>query len=266
MVNLPSGQYFGSSFNMVENDLLKLCITKHGKETTIEKHHHENTYLSILFSGSYIEEGNGITQHITAGEALLRPRGYEHQNYFQETEGSCFNVEFKSGWYELEHAQMQRQNQNLQKFKASNYPSLYQLILGLKNGEETDLVFEQVYDWYLDFIAPKAVKQDKQWIKEVVALLNDELDQFHSLENLASRVKVHPVYLSRAFKKFRGCTLSEFQIRLKIDRALYLLLNSSKCISTISFETGFYDDPHFIRSFKSVYGVSPHRFRNTLKG
>lgn len=263
-MNLASGQYFGNSLNAVENDLLKLCITKHGKETSIEKHHHENTYLSVLFSGSYIEDGDGITQCISAGDALFRPKGYEHKNSFIKTHGICFNIEFKPKWFNLQHHK--QDDVRLRKFKASKYPALYKLLLDVKYGEDTNTVFEYVYDWYSDFTASKQITGSKQWVNEVIAALNDEIGEFHSLESLAHNVNVHPVYLSRAFKIQQGCTVGEFQLRLKIDRALDLLLNSSKCISAISFETGFYDDSHFIRSFKSVYGVPPHRFRNILRG
>ncbi|MEX0312569.1 MAG: helix-turn-helix domain-containing protein [Allomuricauda sp.] len=266
MLNLPSGEYFGNSLKTAENNLLKLCITTHNEQTNIEKHYHENPYLSVLYSGSYIEEGDGKTQHISAGEALFRPKGYEHQNYFHETEGICFNIEFKPDWYEVESGYIENQKLSLQKFKASRYPVIYKSLLNLKRGEKTDLVFEQIYHWYSDFVTSKDVKQNIKWVKDVITILNDEIDQFHSLGDLAGAVNVHPVYLSRAFKKYQGCTLSEFQIRLKIERALGLLLSSSKCISAISFETGFYDDSHFIRSFKSIYGVPPYKFRSILRG
>lgn len=265
MINLAQGQYFGSSSNAVENDFLKLCITSHGKETSIEQHHHENTYLSVLFSGSYLEEGNGNTQSISAGEALLRPKGYQHKNSFQETNGICFNVEFKPDWFKLEHHK-RTENLGLQKFRASRYPSLFKLLLNLKYGKTTDSDFEYVYDWYSDFNALKPLSGNKKWVKDIITILNDEIHQFHSLEDLGYYVSVHPVYLARAFKASQGYTIGEFQLQLKIDKALELLLNSSKCISSISFETGFYDDSHFIRNFKSVYGVPPSKFRKLVRG
>lgn len=264
MVNLAPGEYFGNSLNTAENDYLKLCVTRYGKDINVEKHNHENTYLSLLFSGTYLEESNGNKQRVMAGDALLRPNGYEHQNYFDESDGTCFNIEFKKDWFKSTDQGKGFENKGLKKFKASNYPSLYKLLLSLRYNNNIESSFEYVYHWYSAFFPEKDEKVNRDWVKQVVAIINDEVGRFHSLDNLANRVYVHPVYLARAFKEQQGFTIGEYQLKVKVEKALDLLLNSSKCISSISFETGFYDDSHFIRSFKSVYGIPPNKFRKSL--
>ena len=76
---------------------------------------------------------------------------------------------------------------------------------------------------------------------------------------------VHPTYLTRAFKEKNGLTIGEFQIQSKLSNAINLLLNTSLSIGEISHKNEFYDDAHLTRSFKSVYRVSPHQFRLTVK-
>ena len=102
-------------------------------------------------------------------------------------------------------------------------------------------------------------------VKLVKKILDDELEMFHSLKSLADRTFVSPVYLSRSFKVCIGITISKYQLKTKLVNARYLLLHTSNSIKDISYINGFYDDSHFIRSFKNEFGVSPNKFRNHFK-
>jgi len=103
------------------------------------------------------------------------------------------------------------------------------------------------------------------WINKITQILENELDCFHSIQSLSERVYVHPMYLIRAFKERIGITIGEYQLKMKIENSVSLLMNTSLSISDISYRNGFYDDAHFIRTFKSVYSTSPHQFRLSMK-
>nr|WP_299381906.1 helix-turn-helix transcriptional regulator [Allomuricauda sp.] len=264
MKSLASGEYFGTTLNSMENDHVKLCITTYDKETHIESHHHENAYLSLLFAGSYWERNAHATQRIEAGEVLFRPHGYDHQNSFEAVEGKCFNIEFKPNWFEIKGNALP--SHLLQsKIKANGHPSLYKLLYHLKTGSiHMDVALEYIYDWYGGISVQKPLVGNVRWVKDVTSILQDELSKFHSLQSLSERVFVHPVYLARAFKEKKGRTIGEYQLEIKMNRALQLLLRQNKSVGEVAFETGFYDDSHFIRSFKSYYGLPPSKFKKTL--
>ncbi|SHG34100.1 helix-turn-helix domain-containing protein [Flagellimonas flava] len=266
MINLSSGEYFGNSLDVLENDDIKLCITEYSEEDDIGVHDHQNAYLSLLFSGSYLEQSSNTVQRVEAGEALFRPQGYKHKNTFETVHGKCFNIEFKPSWFNLKGS-TQIPLTSLKKFKVVGHPSLYKLLVLLKKGvHDMDLATEYVYDWYGGLAHEYFPKADLRWIKAITIIVNDEKEVFHSLQSLSERVYVHPVYLARAFKKRMGCTIGEYQLQVKMDHAMKQLLKDSKTIGEISFETGFYDDPHFIRSFKSYYGLPPSQFKKTITG
>ena len=70
--------------------------------------------------------------------------------------------------------------------------------------------------------------------------------------------------VSRALHLFRresGMSLSSWITRQRIDYARYLLKNTSRSMADIASECGFFDQSHFTRTFKSVEGVPPLRFR-----
>lgn len=264
MLNLATGEYFGNSTKTLENEYLKLCITNYVPETVIAPHNHENPYLSLLVNGSYLEEGEVITQTIAPGEVLYRPKGYGHRNCFEQNDGTCFNIEFKPDWFNHLTKLPTNGKDKPIKFNAARYPFFYKLFLQLKHNTSHEVIFDEVYDFYAAFAVSAPQKTMQAWMKDVYAIIQDEIDRFHSLNELSNRVYVHPVYLSRAFKMYSGHTLKEFQMKTKIERAIHLLLNTSKNVSSISFELGFYDDSHFIRSFKSIYGIPPAKFKRDI--
>jgi AraC-like DNA-binding protein len=61
---------------------------------------------------------------------------------------------------------------------------------------------------------------------------------------------VHPVHVSRSFRRTLGCTFREYLTLIRIRRATDLLKQSSTCITEIAFACGFSDHAHFTRTFK----------------
>src|ERR1700752_1091083 len=97
-IQLKQGTYFGQDLKSYENDFFKLSITSYEANHITSKHYHQNSYLSILTKGSYLEENKDEAIFITAGNILFRPEWYIHKNDFDNDGGTCFNIEFKPDW------------------------------------------------------------------------------------------------------------------------------------------------------------------------
>ena len=54
--------------------------------------------------------------------------------------------------------------------------------------------------------------------------------------------------------------------KIKIERAKTLLLSSNKNILEISTLLGFCDQCHFSKTFKSIVGMSPTKYKNHPDG
>lgn len=104
------------------------------------------------------------------------------------------------------------------------------------------------------------------WISRLKAMLHDDNENL-SLAKLSAELGVHPVHISRAVPAFLGTTLGEYLRKLRVRKALPLLLNpkQEQSLAQIAFASGFSDQSHFTRVFKSYYGQTPAKFRQRNK-
>jgi AraC-like DNA-binding protein len=85
-------------------------------------------------------------------------------------------------------------------------------------------------------------------------------DQF-SLGDLATRFKLNPSYLSRAFRAETGCTIVEYLNKVRIRKSCVLLKRSRASVLDIAFAVGYGSLSHFNHYFRRVMGLSPREFR-----
>lgn len=105
-----------------------------------------------------------------------------------------------------------------------------------------------------------------RWLRSVRERLDAEVGRGSSLSLVADDAGVHPVYLSRAFRKYYGCSPGEYARSLQIEVAMRLLKSTDAPASHIAQEAGFADQSHFTRVFKRHTGQTPSRFRTASRG
>ncbi|MGZ0041987.1 response regulator transcription factor [Paenibacillus ottowii] len=98
-------------------------------------------------------------------------------------------------------------------------------------------------------------------VKQVQELIAQDKGQELSVKTIADQVYLHPVYLSKIYKAETGEGLGDYIIRMRMERALYLLKYSNKKIYEITTELGYQNPQYFSKMFKKHYGMTPHEFR-----
>jgi len=98
ILNLKEGEYLGQNLKAANSDCFKLDVSIYESNCEIQKHYHDNGYLSILIKGSYDEKNTTENKLIFCGDILFRPSLYTHQDSFENQGGACFNIEFKPDW------------------------------------------------------------------------------------------------------------------------------------------------------------------------
>ncbi|MGL5016695.1 MAG: AraC family transcriptional regulator [Luteolibacter sp.] len=85
-----------------------------------------------------------------------------------------------------------------------------------------------------------------------------------SLEAIAKACGVDAPYLCRLFARFHDESPYQFLIRLRMEHASRILLESDASVKSVAMALGFKDAFHFSRVFKSVHHVPPSRFRQSM--
>ena len=99
-------------------------------------------------------------------------------------------------------------------------------------------------------------------VKQVQEIVSGELGQDVSVKTIADRVYLHPVYLSKIYKAETGESLGDYIIRMRMERAHYLLKSTNKKIYEITLELGYQNPQYFSKMFKKFYGMTPNEFRD----
>jgi len=259
---LSPGHYFGNEQQFNENASFKLNITAYQPQTHIHEHYHENAYLSLLINGGYKEAGKKSSSDIMPGEVLFRPAGYHHANYFHEG-GRCLNIEFKKeALQQLEVPAVLPGKMMV--YKAGQLDYLYRLLYFFSQDSGISFPEEYILNW-LSAYTRDTIPARLPWLPKVKAILENEFDTHHTIKSIGERVFVHPIYLARAFKEKEGMTIGEYQLKMRVRKAMALIFTTTLPVADIAFMAGFTDASHFIRSFRFFYMATPRRFRALLK-
>jgi len=99
-------------------------------------------------------------------------------------------------------------------------------------------------------------------LNNVLKYIQDHISENITVEALANFVHFHPNYFTHIFKKYMGIPPIQYIIKIRFERAKYLLKTTELQINEIAIKTGFCDVFYFSKSFKNYSGYSPSDFRN----
>ncbi len=87
--------------------------------------------------------------------------------------------------------------------------------------------------------------------------LADRFGEHPNVESAARELGLTPSHLCRLFREHGEASPYQYLLRLRMNRALDLLLSSGGQVKQTSYACGFRDPSHFARLFKRVHGLSP---------
>jgi AraC family transcriptional regulator, glycine betaine-responsive activator len=102
-------------------------------------------------------------------------------------------------------------------------------------------------------------------LTEAVILMEANLEEPISLDELSSYVGVSRRQLERLFQKHLNCVPTRYYLNLRLNRARLLLLQTSKSIVDIALACGFISAPHFSKCYRDMFGIPPRDERRKLQ-
>lgn len=148
------------------------------------------------------------------------------------------------------------------------YDALYSWAKHLRHEKHTEQPFEHLLlDVLKTFIKSRAKRKNMPaWVQEIKEIIQDHIDTSLTLKEISKDLDINPSYLSREFSKhFDNLSFGDYIRKQRIEKALQLMNDNSYTLTDISYLTGFSDQSHFTRIFKSYTGSSPSTYRKNMK-
>ncbi len=102
-------------------------------------------------------------------------------------------------------------------------------------------------------------------LTEAVTLMEANIEEPISLDELSNYVGISRRQLERLFQKHLNCVPTRYYLKLRLNRARLLLLQTSKSIVDIALACGFISAPHFSKCYRDLFGIPPRDERRKLQ-
>ncbi|TDF94065.1 AraC family transcriptional regulator [Paenibacillus piri] len=153
---------------------------------------------------------------------------------------------------------------------------LHQTALNTKNDKD-EFIRSMAYQFLLSI--PDNFKQHKslpakkrtrrlggKTLSQAMSYIQDNLSSNLSLIQVANYVHLSPRHLSRLFFEERGQSFSDYIRKVRIERAIQLLVTTNLPIKSIAEITGFKTIHYFTRIFSKEMKMTPTFFRKKQAG
>lgn len=244
----------------------EVALTSYGDSTGFEEwHSHENSGISFLLTGTHEEDLFGKKHKRVPGNIKFIPAGEMHRcnNYTSGTRK--INLDLSAELYkaiEISENNIPALLEDSRQIKF-NLLKLYHEVTDQGNHVTASAQL-LLYNLFTQDINTKNSfeKELPGWVNLLRQILHDEWNVAFDLNDLAKKVGVHPVTISRYFPQYFSSTLGIYIRNIKVDKALALIKTSKLSLTAIAYTCGFADQAHFTRTFKSVTGYLPKDYRN----
>jgi AraC family transcriptional regulator len=235
---------------------LSIAVIRYRPGETHAAHAHSTASVAVILAGHVAERAGGSSVEHGLGGLAIKPAGVEHDNRFGA--GGAVMLAIK-GDLTPNDWRWRRGNG----FARLGIDAARQLA----GGDPFGLAHEAAHQLLAaanDLALPEPAAVATPWL----ARIRDRVAASPGrppLAALARSAGVHPVYLTRAFRRAYGCSIGEFVRGLRIERAAHRLAHSTDSVCAVAMRLGFADQSHFCRTFRIELGVAPSIYRSLMR-
>jgi AraC family transcriptional regulator len=100
-------------------------------------------------------------------------------------------------------------------------------------------------------------------VRRVLEFVHTHLQHDLSLATLAQQVHLSPYHFARMFRQATGESPHQCVLRLRLERAQWLLTNTDLPIAQVALESGFAHQSNLTNTFKRRLGLTPRAYRHS---
>jgi AraC family transcriptional regulator len=265
--NLQTGQFYGATQQRMEAQGVVLSEIRHLHGRKLPEHTHESAYFGLLLEGGYTERFTERATEYGPFTLGFHPPNFTHVDEIGACGSRMFCIEVRdSFWSRL------REFLTAPKFT----PDLcgaettwlgLRLYRAFKKGTANSLEIEELAAQMVERCGQGSVATESGtpvWLERAMELLRASFRNQITLEGIAREVGVHPIHLSRVFRKKYRCTMGEHINRLRIQFVCAEFSRGWPALDALALDAGFADQSHMGRVFRSVVGGTPAQMREFL--
>ena len=265
-LKIPRGHFSGKPLKSSSLAGLVLAESLYLPDTRLARHSHESACFCFVLSGAFDEVYGRKERICKSGTLLFRPSDESHLDHFLGTETRCFNIEID--------AKLLGQLRDLSKINNES------IEFGDPGAAATARKLYEEFRW-MDDVSGLAIEglslellaslsreisrdtgnRPPRWLESVRALIREEFSENLSIAALSQTAGVHPVHLSRTFRKYFRSTVAGYVRQVRIETACGLLSGSSLPLAQVALSAGFSHQSHFSNAFKKNTGLTPAQYR-----
>lgn len=107
--------------------------------------------------------------------------------------------------------------------------------------------------------------QNRKRIEEAVRYIQENYQKDLNMAMVSNYVSMNYSLFSITFKEYTGQNFVNYLKNIRVTKAKQLLENTDEKILDISRKVGYENEKHFMKTFKSICGVSPSEYRKNME-
>jgi hypothetical protein len=243
--------YTGATVALRETSGAALSRIMHPPGQRIEPHRHDWPVLAIYRLGGYREEIDGAANVFDGPSVVFHPAGADHADEVGDAGLETISMSFDPAWLDAE-ARALLPERSWSRAGGAAALAGRKLATAWLQPIATDAQLRAAASRFFHEALAAPLPRRPDWIGDVDA----------SLENQETETPdLHPAWLARAYRAWRGEGLAETARRRRVERAVKMLRANSDTLAGIAADAGFCDQSHMNRCFNAVLGRTPLEVR-----
>jgi AraC family transcriptional regulator len=266
---LHTGEFYGHVVREVKCAGFALTELGHPCGRVLPIHAHESAYFNLLLQGEYSERIGSKELPFDVFTSAFHPPQVDQRDQIGKSGARLFTLE-------VEEAALERLREIVSGPKLAPEVCnsrirwmLSRLYFMYREADGEALL--GIEELSLELLATVArAKQWKEvhrpkWLASAEEFLRAEIHRNVKLEEVAEAAGVHPIYLSRVFRRVQRQSLAAYVNQVRVQKASERMKLDATPLATIAADFGFADQSHFTRVFKKITGTTPAEFRRLLQ-
>lgn len=257
----------GGAMSLVSSDFT-MRVIEYPRNLWQPQHTHEQGSITLVLSGAIEEERIDRTHYALPFTVIVKTPGVPHSDRFGPRGCRTLQIILPRD-FELRECGIEGQGVLWHNDGGLAIEPLLRLLKSLDyqpKPPQSDIVFN-LYE-ALDALrnCSRPTSEFPIWLRQTKEFI-DHSEPLHplSMSTIQKHVEIHPVHITRQFKRHFGCTVREYLQYRRIRAAVSFIAESSLTLTEVAYRCKFADQAHFCRAFRRIAKLTASDYRDLAK-